>query len=199
MTGPGQIRGVAGVFTVDDLFAVGSAVARSWADGVGRDWTVKAGTLDWSCAHTAAHAVDTLIAPAFFLASRRTDRYPDAGWAPGPESRPEAFIEGVEIGVRILAGVVETTPADVRALLFHNFGTVAAPVDFVPRGALELVLHAHDVCAGLGVTFAPPAEACEHLRAHVADWPFWGNYWPQLRMEGDAWDDLLVSTGRQES
>lgn len=190
---------MAGVFTVDDLFAVGSAVTDSWAVGADRDWTARAGTLDWSCAETASHAVDALVAPAFFLASRRTDRYPEAGWSPSPSSSPEAFIEGAEIGTRILAGVVQTTPAHVRALLFRNCGTIGAAADFLPRGALELVLHAHDVCAGLGVAFDPPKEACEHLRAHVADWPFWGSYWPTLRMDGDAWDDLLISTARRHT
>lgn len=184
-------------FSVEDLHDVASHVANAWRLGLGQDWGVAAGTLDWSCARTADHAVDTLCAPAFFLASRRTDSYPAGGWSPGASADPEEFIEGVEIGARILAGVVMTTPPDVRALLFRNFGTVAPPADFVPRGALELILHAHDVCSGLNVDFDPPRGPCENLRAHVQGWPFWGSYWPHLQMTGDPWHDLLRSSGRR--
>ena len=68
--------GMAGIFSVQDLYEVAASVADAWREGVAKDWSVTAGTLEWSCTRTANHAVDTLLAPAFFLASRRTDRYP---------------------------------------------------------------------------------------------------------------------------
>jgi hypothetical protein len=37
------------------------------------------GTLEWSCFKTADHTVDCVFSYAFFLASRRTDRYPPFG------------------------------------------------------------------------------------------------------------------------
>jgi hypothetical protein len=189
-------RTVAGLFTIDDLYAVARCVADSWRSGEDRDWTARAGTLEWSCARTANHAIDTLIAPAFFLASRRTDRYPDGGWSPGDDATPDRFIDAVEMGARLLGGAVAGADADATALLFRRPPTVGAPADFAPRGALELVLHAQDVCRGLGVDLQPPREACEHLRQHVEGWPFWGSYWPNLSMTGDPWIDLLTSTGR---
>jgi hypothetical protein len=58
-------------------------------------------------------------------------------------------------------------------------------------------LHAHDVCSGLGVPFQPPAEVCEHLRAHTSAWPGWSiPPWSPLAMTGDAWSDLLQASGR---
>jgi hypothetical protein len=185
-----------GTFSAENLYAVAESVADAGGRAVDRDWTVPAGTLEWSCSETADHAIDTLLAPAFFLASRRTDAYPDGGWSPGNSAAPQAYVDAVEMGARILGGVVETTPDSVRAILFRRPPTLAAPADFAPRGALELVLHAHDVCAGLGVGFDPPREACENLRQHVRNWPFWGSYWPPLTMEGDPWLDLLRSSRR---
>ena len=184
-------------FTVEDLEEVAVCVAEAWAQGSSRDWTVLAGTLEWSCQQTANHAVDTLIAPAFFLASRRLDRYPEGGgWSPGDNAPPEAYVEGVQLGTRILAGVVRDTPEDVEAILFRTPRTIGRAADFAPRGALELVIHAHDVCAGLGIGLEPPRTALEHLRQHVKDWPFWGSYWPHLSLDGDPWTDLLSVSGR---
>ena len=74
------------------------------------------------------------------------------------------------------AGDLLAPPAEVRP-----------PADFLPRGALELVLHAQDVCGGLGLDFDPPSEAVDHLRHHVADWPFFAGYWEPLGRCGRAW------------
>ena len=185
-----------GMFTVEDLYVVAECVADAWRALVHRDWSVRAGTLEWTCLQTADHAIDTLIAPAFFLASRRTDRYPEGGWHPGVDASPEQFVDAVLQGARILGGVVSGSPADATALLFRNPPTLGVAADFAPRGALELVIHAYDVCAGMGGDLQPPREACEHLRQHVEDWPFWGSYWPKLSMEGDPWVDLLTCSGR---
>lgn len=186
------------VFSVDDLYAIAECVAAAWSGALDRDWTARAGVMEWSCAKTADHAVDTLLAPAFFLASRRTDAYPEGGWHPGEDAPPEAFVAGVEMCARILGGVVASTPEDVRALLIQHSGTIGRPADFAPRGALELIIHGHDVCTGLGVELDPPREACDHLRQHVRDWPFWSGYWAPLSMAGDPWIDLLQASGRLE-
>jgi hypothetical protein len=64
-------------FTVDDLTELSELVATTWNSAAERDWSVPAGTVEWSRIKTADHAVDCVYAPAFFLASRRTDAYPD--------------------------------------------------------------------------------------------------------------------------
>jgi hypothetical protein len=117
---------------------------------------------------------------------------------PGPDAAPEVLAEAVETAARILAAVVTAAGPDVRAVIWRRPRVeTRGPADFVPRGALELMLHAHDVCTGLGVPFVPPAELCERLRRHTRDWPHWRSPgWAPLTLAGDPWDDLLRAAGR---
>ena len=66
-------------FTAADLFALSDLVADAWSSASRLNWCTRAGTLDWTCIHTADHAVDCVYAPAFFLASRKLDAYPAVG------------------------------------------------------------------------------------------------------------------------
>lgn len=187
------------IFTVDDLERLAEAVASAWADGADRDWSALAGTLDWTCMATAAHTVDTVLAPAFFLASRRTDSYPPGIWEPGPDPTPAQLVEDLRTATRLTAAVIRATPDDVRSIIWlRPAPEVRPPEDFAPRAGMELALHGHDVCAGLGITLNPPAEAIDRLRNHCVDWPYWssGAPWRPPTLAGDPWHDLLVSSGR---
>jgi hypothetical protein len=187
-------------FTVDDLHRLSDLVAGVWTSAADRDWSVPAGTLEWSCTRTADHAVDCVYAPAFFLASRRTDGYPDAGddMTLGEDATPIRLVESLGIATRLLAAVVNDTDPNARAVIFQGPEVlVAEPAAFVPRGALELILHAHDVCTGLQVPFEPPVDLCERLREHTRPWPLWNLLWNGLGRTDDPWSDLLVASGRQ--
>ena len=74
---------------------------------------------------------------------------------------------------------------------------LGTPADFVPRGGLDLALHAHDVCAGLGVQFEPDADLARRLRDHTAGWAMWSKGFggPMLATD-DPWGDLLLASGR---
>ncbi len=188
------------MFTPDDLVACTDYVADAWSRGADRDWSAKAGTLDWSCTVTADHAYDATLAIGFFLASRRQDRYPDIGglFSVGPDARPVQLIEAIQVAGRLVAGVSATTPADVRAVIHRNPIAVAPPSDFPARAALEAILHGHDVAAGLAVEFTPPRDMCQRLRDHTRDWRHWNSGgWPPLQCTDDPWDDLVVASGRQ--
>ena len=187
-------------FSCADLDRLTHEVATAWRAGSDRDWSVPAGTLEWSCAKTADHAIDTLLAPAFFLASRRLDGYPEYGvFTPGPTASPGVLIEALEASSRILAAVVAAAPPATRAVLFRlpQIET-GPPADFVPRGALELILHAHDVCLGLRVPFAPSSDLCDRLVRHTRGWPLWGAVagWRPLELTPDPWGALLAASGR---
>lgn len=185
-------------FSLRDLDTLTRIVAEAWTAGADHDWSVPAGTLEWSCAQTADHAVDTVLAPAFFLASRKLDDYPDF-WGPftmGPRATPGLLVQGLETAARVLSAVVATAEPDARAVIWRWPQVESRPPeDFVPRGALELILHAHDVCAGLGLAFEPPADLCERLREHTRTWPMW-TLWKALPTTADPWSDLLRASGR---
>lgn len=187
-------------FTVDDLHELSNLVATAWSSAAERDWSVQAGTVEWSCTRTADHAVDCVYAPAFFLASRRSDSYPDVGLdlTIGDDATPLLLVQSLEIATRILAAVVKDAEPDIRAVIFRRPSVLTAPPqDFLPRGAIELVLHAHDVCTGLQVPFEPPAGLCHRLREHTRAWPMWTIAWSGLGCSDDPWGDLLAGSGRQ--
>jgi hypothetical protein len=174
-------------------------VASSWLAAAERDWSVPATTVEWSCLATADHAVDCVYAPAMFLASRRVDAYPDIGLNVmlAAAATPARLVESLRIAAQLLSGVVHDAAEDVRAVIFRRPSMlVGEPRDFVPRAAVELVLHAKDVAGGLAVEFEPPADLCRRLREHTRPWPMWGVYWEPLGDSDDPWGDLLAASGR---
>jgi hypothetical protein len=188
------------VFSSDDLEELTDVVTKTWRTGSDRDWSVPAGTLEWSCATTADHAIDTVLAPALFLASRKQDGYPQ--FEPvtlGPRPEPAPLVEGLETATRILTAVVRAADPQSRATIWRRPQLeLRGPADFVPRAALELILHAHDVASGLNVGFDPPTALCESLRRHTYSWPMWTSPgWTQLTLSGDPWTDLLRASGRR--
>lgn len=187
-------------FAADDLVELSQLVCRSWASATHHDWSAQAGTVEWSCTATADHAVDCVYSPAFFLASRRTDAYPFVGsdLTMGDDATPERLVESLQIATRMLIGVVRDAPHDVRAIIFKRpEPMLGVPADFLPRAAAELILHAHDVCVGLGVEFEPSPGLARRLREHTRPWPMWTMAWSGLGSTDDPWGDLLAASDRQ--
>lgn len=184
-------------FRREDLDELSAYVQERWLAGRSADWGAPAGTLAWTCSETADHTVDTVFAPAFFLASGRQDMYPDVGiYSVGPDAGPEQYVEALAVATRVLGAVVADADDDERAIIWQwPEPTLAAPADFLPRGGLELILHGHDVCAGLGIEFRPPADVCRRVRHHTLDWPMWLR-WNGLAETDDPWADLLRGSGR---
>jgi hypothetical protein len=148
---------------------------------------------------TADHAVDCVYAPAFFLASRRVDAYPEVGLdlTLGRRGSPARLVESLHVATTLLAAVVNDADPDVRAIIFRRPEVLTGePRDFAPRAVTELILHTHDVCVGLGVPFEPPAELCYRLREHTRPWPMWTVAWNGLGRTDDPWHDLLTGSGR---
>ena len=67
----------------------------------------------------------------------------------------------------------------------------APPIDFASAGAHEMVLHTHDICAGLDVGFDPPVELIGSC-AITRDWPPLA----PTPITEDPWSDLLERSGR---
>lgn len=187
------------MFGEHELTTLSVLVSDAWSSGLDRDWTAPAGTLTWSCGRTAGHTVDTVFAPAVFLAARKQDGYPEYGSMIVAEDAPPAdFVEALAATTRIMIAVFRDAEPDARALIWRRpEPTVRPPADFLPRAGLELLLHGHDVCRGLGVAFEPPEPLCDSLRRHTADWSIWSQPgWQPLRLDGEAFADLLRASGR---
>ena len=181
-------------FTANDLSKLADSAVVAWQAGLDQDWSVPAGTLTWSCFLTADHTVDCVFSYALFLASRATDAYPPFGEVHAlAEATPNDLVNGLVAMTNLLIAIVTTTPPEVRAIIRrHPAPAVGTPEDFAARGAHELLLHTHDICAGLGVPFMPPEPACLRLRDHTAPWPIG----PEMAATADPWQDLLRRSGR---
>ena len=177
-----------------DLRAFGDLVLDAWSTGLDRDWSVPAGTLEWSCFRTADHTVDCVQSYAFLLASGRQDSYPPFNEMHALDgATPSDLLDGLRGAVTMLWAVVVTAGSDTRAILRRRPAVEGgAPPDFAARGSLEMVLHAHDVCAGLGITFDPPSQCCRRLRDHTSGWP----HARTVESTDDAWSDILRRSGR---
>lgn len=184
-------------FTVEDFSQLSTLVIDAWEAGLDRDWTVPAGTLEWSCFHTADHTIDCVFSYALFLASRCQDAYPNFGELHAlPDATPRDLLDGLRAVTTMLTAVIVTADPDVRAVIWHRpEAETAPPQDFAARGALELILHAHDVCVGLGVPFEPPPGLCARLFEHTRAWPFQ----PAVEATADPWADLLERSGRSRA
>jgi hypothetical protein len=182
-------------FAPEDFAALSSLVLDAWGSAVEQDWSVPAGTLTWSCLETADHTIDCVFSYALFLASGKQDAYPNFGELHAlPDAGPADMLDGLRAVTTMLSATIAAAAPDAEAIIWQRpQPTTAAPRDFAARGGLELILHAHDVCSGLGVPFAPPQDLCRRLWQHTQDWP--GNV-EDVEATDDAWADLLRRSGR---
>ena len=191
-----------GPFTHRDLDTLADCVGDAWRAGAGGDWSAPAGTLEWSCARTADHPVDAVLAVGFFLASRRRDGYPEWDWSvprTAGAGRPDLAGEAIATVGHVVSAVIAAAPPDARAVIWRAPRVeVRGPEDFAARAGLELVLHGHDVCAGLGVPLRPPAPELARVRDHTRGWPHWSTPgWHDAATTDDPWVDLLAASGRR--
>jgi hypothetical protein len=183
-----------GSFSADDFSGLSRLVLGAWRSGVDRDWSVPAGTLEWSCWKTADHTVDCVFSYAFFLASRRQDSYPPFGELHAlPSAAPTDIVDGLQASATMLSAVIAASEPEARAVIgLWPHAQTGTPRDFAARGALEMILHAHDVCAGLDIAFDPPDDVCARLRDYVCEWPGQA----ALPATDAPWPDLLERSGR---
>ncbi|MCR6484972.1 hypothetical protein M8542_19260 [Amycolatopsis sp. OK19-0408] len=143
-----------------DLDAAIAAVREVLTPETDRDWAALPGTGDWAAQQTAAHIGDCLVSYAGQLVARPADRYVRFLAVAEDGSSPADALEFALAGAAILAAVVRTTEASVRA--FHPTGP-AGPAEFAALGCGELLVHGEDIARGLGRSLTPPPELCTHL------------------------------------
>src|SRR5260370_6116314 len=133
-----------------------------------RDWSVGAGSLEWDCCHTAEHIGDCLLSYAWQLAVQPTARYVRAVATAEKDASPAEVLEFAVTGGRVLASMVRTSPAHVRA--FHPPGT-ADPEGFAALGCNEALLHGNDIAQGFGLSLDPPRDVCRRVLARLYPQP----------------------------
>ncbi len=117
------------------------------------DWTVRAGTLEWTCWQTAAHVGHDLLAYAGQLAARPTDGYLPVDLTVRPSASPADVLQAVTACGGLLSSALATADPAVRA---WHWGP-CDPTGFAAMGVAETLLHTYDIARGLSVDWLPPA------------------------------------------
>lgn len=190
---------VVGPVTADDLDAAVWAAVDALRGVPDAAWSVPAGGLDWDCRETADHLADDLFAYAGQLGPRRPPRDTHVPFAfdrrPGgpalsiradPAAGTAGVLEVIEASGALLSAMVRMKAPDTRA---HHVMGLADPEGFAAMGVVEVLAHTHDLAAGLGVRFEPPAGVCERVLFRLfRDLP-----------EGfEPWPTFLWATGRAD-
>ncbi len=145
-----------------------TAPAPSWADlptaaadevldvlgkAVDEDWSRRAGDTDWSCRDLVDHVTLGVAGYAALLITRPTEGYPALRTANDPRATAAARLESLRVTATLLSHTVRASGPQVRA--FHSWGT-SDPSGFAAMGAVELLVHAHDVTRTFGIDWRPP-------------------------------------------
>ncbi|MGF0168919.1 maleylpyruvate isomerase N-terminal domain-containing protein [Streptomyces koyangensis] len=149
-----------------------------------QDWSVPAGSLEWSCWTTAAHIAHDLLAYAGQVTARPTGAYLPFDLAVRPGTAPREVLQVVTACAGLLSSALATADPGLRA---WHWG----PCDrsgFAAMGVAEVLLHTYDITQGLGVPWLPPAPlSTKVLHRLFPDAP-----------PGDPTQVLLWCTGRGE-
>lgn len=167
----------------DDLLLAASSCRSCLEPALDRDWSVRAGDLEWDCRRTLDHIIDTLFLYAAYLASRATGRLspPRNG---DPAASPEQLLQTAGAAAAVLAEVARAAPEGTRA--FHPGGMTDVP-GWLSMACEEVLVHTNDIAQGLGLTFHPPDDLSEKIVTRLFPW---------APIEPDPWDALRWAAGR---
>jgi uncharacterized protein (TIGR03083 family) len=167
----------------DDVVAAAAIVEAELRPVAGRDWSVRAGTLEWDVEQTISHMIGAAAKYTLYLASR-CEHFIGVAVTRWPDATNEEVVDSVVPVAAGLAAVAAVTPPGVRA--YHVTGPSSA-ADYVGRACVELLVHTDDALSGLGVAFIPPEDLCQRVLAQQ---------FPDAVGSGDAWHALLAVNGR---
>jgi hypothetical protein len=169
--------------TPDDVVTAAATAEAALRPVAGRDWSVRAGPLDWNVERTITHMIAATAKYTLYMASR-CEHFIALTMTRWPDATNDEVIDSIVPVATGLAAVAAVTPSSVRA--FHVTGPSSA-ADYVGRACVELLVHTDDALSGLGVAFAPPADLCRRVLAQQ---------FPDAAGPGDAWQGLLAANGR---
>ncbi|MCX4750863.1 maleylpyruvate isomerase N-terminal domain-containing protein [Kitasatospora sp. NBC_01287] len=168
--------------TSHDVDLAVAELLRALSPQLAADWQVRAGTLEWTCAATAAHIAHDLLAYAGQVAARPAGAYLPFDLQVRPTATPDELLAVVRACGRLLSGALAAAdPAD-RA---WHWGPTD-PSGFAAMGVAETLLHTHDITQGLRIDWRPPVDLCAKVLSRLFP----------TAPAGDPVEVLLWSTGR---
>ena len=169
--------------TPEDLLSTARVCQETLQPGLDRDWSVKAGDLEWDCRRTLDHIVDTLFVYAAYLASRATERIspPRNG---DPSASPAGLLATVGVAAAVLAEVARAAPPETRA--FHPAG-MADVSGWMGMACTEILVHTDDIARGLELPFRPPDDLSARVLTRLFPW---------APADIDPWGSLRWAAGR---
>lgn len=166
-----------------DVTQVAERCAEFLAGLVDRDWAVLVPGMEWTVARTTAHVSDCLLWYATELTSGPTP-LGTVEIDVRPDSPPAELVRTLRSFARVLAAVVDATPADARG--WHPSGLPDAS-GFAGMACDEMLVHTHDAGRGLGVEFEMPADLARKVLARM---------FPHAPTDRDPARTLLWANGR---
>jgi hypothetical protein len=170
----------------DDVIAAARAAEAALRPVIDRDWSVRAGPLEWDVEQTITHLIAAVAKYTLYLASR-CEHFIGLSVSRWPDATNEEVVDSLIPVATGLATVAAATPPGMRA--YHVSGPSSA-ADYLGRACVEILVHTGDALTGLGVAFAPPAELC---------WRVLAQQFPDAVAAGrydDPWRALLAAAGR---
>jgi hypothetical protein len=167
---------------VADVVAAAEVATAALRPAVGRDWSVRAGPLEWDVGYTITHMIGAAAKYTLYLASR-CEHFIALAVTRWPDASNEEAIDSIAPVAAGLAAVAAATPSDVRA--YHAAGPSSA-ADYVGRACVEFLVHTDDALRGLGLAYDPPAGLCRRVLEQQYPGAGADNPWPAL----------LTATGR---
>jgi uncharacterized protein (TIGR03083 family) len=157
----------------------------------GHDWTLPAGSLDWSCWQAIDHTIDCVLSFALQIGQPM-----DSGFHPlapihaEPTATPSDLVQGLRAVTSLFFAITRVSPQDLTA----SDGIVSLTIaDWRARTAYEVVLHTYDVRAGLGQDFSLPDALSTSIMAGGALWMFDRS---RAQRASDPWHALITGSGR---
>ena len=148
------------------------------------DWSVRAGSLEWSCWTTAAHVAHDLLAYAGQVAAQPESAYLPLDLVIHADAPPRDVLQVVKACGSLLSSTLTAAGDDTRA---WHWGPTD-PGGFAALGVTETLMHTYDMTQGLGISWLAPEALCAAVLTRLfPDAP-----------DGDPVQVLLWSTGRAD-
>lgn len=179
------------VVTRDEFAQVLVASQATLSEVAEQDWSVAAGTLEWSCRQTVDHMIDCVFSYAMQVAARAP-----SGFLPFGELHATAdasnrdLITGLRAVGQLFQDVVTNAPSGTTA----SDGVLSLDVgDWCARAAYELAVHTHDIASGAGLSWELQGDLSTSITASPGLWMFDR---AAAAAGTDPWTTLLRGSGR---